>query len=86
MQNNKVIVLILSFNGKHLLDEAISTYLANNYKNFEVVVIDNGSIDGTKEWSEKNYPDVKVLHTKKNLGYSGGFNFGLEYAFKKRRI
>lgn len=82
--NKKVIVLILSYNGKHLLEDSISSYLANDYSNFEVVVIDNGSTDGTKEWIEQNYPEVFVLRTEKNLGYSGGFNLGLDYAFNKK--
>lgn len=80
----KVIVLILSYNGKHLLEDSISSYLANDYPNFEVVVIDNGSTDGTKEWVEKNYSQVYVLRTENNLGYSGGFNFGLDFAFNKK--
>lgn len=80
----KVIVLILSYNGKHLLEESISSYLSNDYQNFEVVVIDNGSSDGSKEWVEENYPDVFVLRTEKNLGYSGGFNFGMDYAFNQK--
>jgi GT2 family glycosyltransferase len=80
----KIFVLILSYNGKLLLEDSISTYLANEYPNFEVVVIDNGSSDGTKDWVEKNYPKVFVLRTEKNLGYSGGFNLGLEYAFKEK--
>ncbi len=77
----KVVVLILSYNGKHLLDESVSSYLENNYSNFDVVVIDNGSTDGTKEYIEENYKNVYVLRTDINLKYSGGFNFGLEYAF-----
>ncbi|NVO21374.1 MAG: glycosyltransferase family 2 protein [Bacteroidetes bacterium] len=81
----RVIVLILSYNGKSLLDESISTYLANDYPNFEVAVIDNGSTDGTKEYVEKNYPGVTLLRTDVNLKYSGGFNFGLSYAFEKQR-
>jgi GT2 family glycosyltransferase len=81
----KVIVLILSYNGKHLLEDSISSYLKNNYPNFEVVVIDNGSTDGTKEWVEKNYPQVKVLRTDVNLKYSGGFNLGLKYAFSEKK-
>jgi GT2 family glycosyltransferase len=81
--NPKVKVLILSYNGKHLLEESVSSYLSNDYPNFEVIVIDNGSTDGTKEWVEHNYPEVVVLRTEKNLGYSGGFNFGLNYAFIK---
>jgi len=79
-----VIVLILSYNGKELLGDSISSYIANTYNNFEVVVIDNGSVDGTKEYVEQHYPDAKVIRLKKNRGYSGGFNFGLEYAFNKK--
>ncbi len=78
-----VIVLILSYNGKYLLEDSISSYLANDYLNFKVVVIDNGSTDETKEWVNKNYPEVKVIRTDRNLGYSGGFNFGLDYAFNQ---
>ena len=77
-------VLILSYNGKHLLEESISSYLLNDYLDFSVIVIDNGSTDGTKEWVEKNFPEVYVLRTEKNLGYSGGLNLGLDYAFRKR--
>lgn len=76
-----VIVLILSYNGKHLLDDSISSYLANDYSNFQVVIVDNGSTDNTKEWVNQFYPEVYVLRNEKNLAYSGGFNFGLNYAF-----
>lgn len=77
----KVIVLILSYNGKYLLEEAISSYAANDYPNFRVVVIDNGSTDGTLEFVKEKFPNVKVLRTDENLGYSGGLNLGLNYAF-----
>ena len=83
MMHPKVIVLILSYNGKHLLDDSVTSYLANDYRNFEVVVIDNGSTDGTKEYVQEQWPEVFVLRKENNLGYSGGFNFGLYYAFNK---
>ncbi len=79
-----VLILILSYNGKKLLDESISSYLGNDYPNFRIVVIDNGSSDGSKEFIENNYPNVFVLRSDNNLGYSGGFNFGLDYAFTKQ--
>ena len=81
MNNPKVTVLILSYNGKHLLEEAISSYLKNNYDNFEIAVIDNGSKDGTEEFVRSNFPSVKLIRIEKNKGYSGGFNVGMEYAF-----
>jgi GT2 family glycosyltransferase len=83
MNQPKVTVLILSYNGKYLLEDSISTYLSNDYENFEVVVIDNGSSDGTKEYVETNFPKAKVIRLEKNRGYSGGFNFGLEFAFNQ---
>ena len=86
MNYPKIIILILSYNGKHLLKEAIESYLANDYPNFEIVVIDNGSVDGSKEYVEENWKEVKVHRTEKNLKYSGGLNFGMEYAFGKQKV
>ncbi len=83
--DKKVIILILSYNGKHLLDDSVFSYLANDYPNFEVVVIDNGSTDGTKAYVREKWPEVRVLRTEKNLGYSGGFNFGLDFAFNEQQ-
>lgn len=85
MNTPKVIVLILSYNGKNLLEEAIESYLINEYLNFDVAVIDNGSTDKTKEWVEGKWENVKVIRTEKNLGYSGGLNFGMEYAFGEKK-
>ena len=81
----KVIVLILSFNGKHLLKEAIESYQSNDYSNYEVAVIDNGSTDGTMDYVAANWPDIEIIRTEKNLGYSGGANLGLKYAFEDQK-
>lgn len=80
-----MIVLILSYNGKDLLDESISSYLENDYGNFELVLIDNGSTDESKEYAENKFPSVNVVRTEINLKYSGGFNLGLKYAFEEQK-
>ena len=82
MESPKVIVLTLNYNGKPLLDDCITSYLANDYSNLEVVMIDNGSKDGSEQYVKNNYPQVKCIQTGKNLGYSGGFNvgFGVEFS------
>lgn len=84
MGNPKVIVLILSYNGKHLLDDSIGSYLKNDYPNFNICVIDNGSNDDTQKFVNEKYPSVFLLRLEKNLGYSGGFNEGMKYAFEKQ--
>jgi GT2 family glycosyltransferase len=84
LKNPKTIVLILSYNGKHLLDDSISSYLKNDYSDFSVCVVDNGSTDGTREYVNGKYPDVYLLRLEKNLGYSGGLNEGLKFAFTEQ--
>ncbi len=79
----KVVVLILSYDGKFLLEDSVGSYLDNQYPNYEVVVIDNGSVDGTQEYVKETFPKAKVIRLEQNRGYSGGFNFGLEYAFQQ---
>ena len=76
-----VVVLILSYNGKLLLPDAIGSYQANDYEHFKIVVIDNGSTDGTRAFVENSYPEAELLRLDENQGYSGGFNKGLAHAF-----
>jgi GT2 family glycosyltransferase len=85
LQNPYVIILILTYNGKELLKDSISSYLANDYGSFEVVVIDNGSSDGTQEYVLSNFPGVHFIRSETNLFYSGGFNLGLKYAFEENK-
>ena len=83
--NPRVTVLILTYNGKHLLDDSISSYLTQDYDNYEVCIVDNGSKDNTVEYVREKYPEVTILRTEKNLGYSGGLNFGMKYAFEEKK-
>ncbi|MEI7484844.1 MAG: glycosyltransferase family 2 protein [Ignavibacteriota bacterium] len=79
----KVIVLVLSYNGKYLLEDALNSYLKNDYANYQIMVIDNGSDDGTVDYVNENFKNILVRRIEKNQGYSGGFNFGLNIAFNE---
>ena len=50
---------------------------------FKIVVVDDGSKDGTAEWIKENFPDVHLLFGNGNLWWSGGINMGVAYAFDK---
>lgn len=79
----KVFVLILSYNGKKWLVDCLPSVVELDYPNYEVVVIDNGSTDGTKEFLRKAFPQVHVVTLTPNRGYAGGFNAGLNYAAER---
>lgn len=85
MPEPRVVVLILSYNGRHLLDDSVSTYMNNDYPNFNICLVDNGSTDGTEDYVANKFPSVFTLRLEKNLGYSGGLNEGLKYAFGEQK-
>ncbi len=67
-------VIIVTYNHKACIKKCLDSISLN----LEVIVVDNTSTDGTPELIEKQYPHVKLIKSKKNLGYGKGVNFGVE--------
>lgn len=84
----KISVIIVNWNGKHFLKECIDALLDNSYKNFEIIIVENGSIDGSKEFLEKIYLNfiknkkLRIIHSTLNLGFAGGNNLGYQHVDK----
>lgn len=76
--SNKASVIIVTYNHKRYIKDCITSVLANNP--LEVIVIDNSSTDGTAELIEREFPQVKLIKSKRNLGYGGGNNLGVKHA------
>lgn len=73
-----VSVVIPCYNHGNYLPVAIESIINQSYKNFEIIVIDDGSIDNTKEVCDK-YPIVKYIY-QTNAGLSAARNTGIKYA------
>lgn len=80
MSDPGVSLVVLSWNGMEHLDLCLSSLSNQTYKDFEIVLVDNGSTDGSKEWVEAHYPTVRIERTEQNLGVPGGVNYGLARA------
>lgn len=80
----KVVALVVTFNRKELLKKNIEALLEQDYKDFDILVIDNASTDGTYQYIEAYIKENKIIYesTKENLGGAGGFNFGMKKALK----
>lgn len=75
-----VAVVVPSWNGATLLPACLDSLLAQQDPPPAIVVVDNGSTDGSPEIVERDYPGVVLLRQKTNLGFAGGVNVGIHHA------
>lgn len=74
-----VSVIILNWNRKDDVSETLRRLQSQTFKNFETIVVDNASIDGSVNYIRENYPEVRIVALKKNYALAG-FNFGMQKA------
>lgn len=77
-----VAVVIPNWNGREDLPACLDSLRAQTVP-VEIVVVENGSTDGSAEMLRVSYPDVTVLAQPVNLGFAGGVNVGLRYAMHR---
>jgi len=75
-----LVAIVLNYNGLRFLEECFDSLFKQTYDNMEVVMVDNGSSDGSVEFVNQRFPEVHVLRNERNLGYSEGNNLGIRYA------
>ncbi|MFQ6086118.1 MAG: glycosyltransferase family 2 protein [Candidatus Bathyarchaeia archaeon] len=74
----KIAILILNRNGKHFLKNCFDSLKNQTYPNYEVVLVDNGSTDGSVEFVRKVYPWVKLIEFDRNYGFAKGYNMAIK--------
>lgn len=78
-----VSVVIVNWNGKHLLGECLGSLAAQIVKDIEIILVDNGSQDGSADYVREQYPDVRVVRLPENVGFAAGNNAGIRIAAGK---
>lgn len=74
-----VSIIIPVYNGARFLPEAIDSVFAQTYKDYEIIVIDDGSTDNTKEVLEPYFDKIKYIY-QNNRGVAGAMNAGIRHA------
>ena len=82
-KNSKVAIIIVNWNGKTDTLACLHSLELLQYPEYDVIVVDNGSTDGSVKAIHSECDWVKILETGQNLGYAGGNNAGLKYALEK---
>jgi GT2 family glycosyltransferase len=78
----RVAIVILNWNGYKDTKECLDSLKKIDYSNYEIIVVDNGSIDGSAEKIEREFPYVKLIRNSDNLGFAEGNNVGIREAMK----
>jgi GT2 family glycosyltransferase len=75
-----VSVIVVNYNGRHLLEDCLGSLVKQGFRDFETILVDNGSTDGSVDFVSERYPDVRTVRNPENLGFGGGVNAGLKHA------
>lgn len=78
--NPLVSIVTVNFNNAVVTCDLLHSIERNSYRNLEVIVVDNASVEDPTAALKATYPAVQVIRSEKNLGFSGGNNLGLRVA------
>ncbi|HEY1678513.1 MAG TPA: glycosyltransferase family 2 protein [Candidatus Sulfotelmatobacter sp.] len=76
----EISVIIVNWNGRHFLQDCLSSLGRQTFRHFETILVDNGSTDGSADYVHANFPGVRVLALNENRGFTGGNIAGYEIA------
>lgn len=77
MKKIETSVIIPNWNGKELLSDCLHSLSCQSYADFEIIVVDNGSTDGSVEYLKTVFPKVQVISLDKNYGFAKAINEGV---------
>lgn len=80
MKNLSIGIVIVNFNCGLYILKCLESIKRNNFLLSDVIIVDNNSDDGSVDKIIKRYPDIIVLYSKYNSGFSGGCNIGIKHA------
>ncbi len=73
-----VSIVVVNYNGKSFLSDCLTSLKALDPPARDVILVDNGSSDGSVDWVREFYSWVRVIESEDNLGYCGGNNLGIK--------
>lgn len=75
-----VSIVLLNWNGDNYIHACARSIAEQNYKNIQVIVVDNGSMDKSLQILKVSHPNWSYIQHKDNIGFAAGMNSGLEIA------
>lgn len=76
-------IIIPNFNGADELRGVFKSIMNQSYRDYTVILVDNGSTDDSVSFTQREYPDVRIIKLDKNYGFAKAVNEGLKYAISE---
>lgn len=83
MNRRSVLAIVLNFNGREVTLDTLDSLSRTEHRPFDVLVVDNGSTDGSPDAIDKVWPDVEQVVVPENRGPAAGLNIGLAHARRR---
>jgi len=77
MNSPRVSIIIVNWNGMEYLENCLGSLKSQTFTDFEVILVDNGSCDGSVKFVTERYPWVKIIDLPENMGFASGNNVGV---------
>jgi GT2 family glycosyltransferase len=76
----KISAIVVNWNGRDVLSGCLQSLLGQDYQDVEILVVDNGSEDGSQAMVKNEFPTVRLIENETNLGFGPAVNKGFENA------
>jgi len=71
------LIVVLNWNSREMTEQCLQSLLAMEKSSFQILVVDNGSRDGSVEYLRNRFPQIQVIANGRNLGFAAGCNVGI---------
>lgn len=75
-----VSIITVNYNQLKITEEFLRSIRKISYPNYEIIVVDNASVENSIDYLSKKYPEILAIRSDENLGFAGGNNLGIRQA------
>ena len=81
--SKKLAIVLINWNSFELSKDTLESLRQTTYTNYDCIVVDNGSLDGSGQALKLQFPNIILIESETNKGFTGGNNLGMDYALQQ---